>query len=819
MAELPPVAEAEEEAETTAAEVEDADGGEGLEDGLAAAAVLDAKAPAAVEDASIVGAAELLACTAAEDDVATADETGLRPAAAVDEAAGEAGVEVGTATGEVADGVGATAAVDGVGAVVDGEGVAAVVEGAAVDTVVGADVEDGPAGGETADVVEGDTGLVTAGLVVESGAEAADAGALVGTMGAAVDEGGTVGAAVEGAITGAEVAAGTAAEVGAGAGVDVGETTAAEVGVGTGDVAGWTGADVGDGTGAEVGAGAGAGAEVGAGTGAEVGAGAGADVGRATGADVGEGTGTEVGGGLGAEVGVGADAEVGEGTGAEVGADKLRMRSDRHCLVVTTVATDSAALPLLWLLWLLYRVLFLLAVVMRPSPPPAVDRSVGEASLSVSAVSLPCPPPPPCAPPRPLRVLTLGDGNFTFSLALLRLYCPSKREPHRRLPPASPLLPNHSEHSDPHTALRVIASVFDSEAELAAKYPETAQGIVEQLRRRGAEVLFNVDATDIQASVATERQRQRSQQWAQRTEAADGSDSCTAVADSGLAVSVPESLPLECVDVVVFHHPHSGREDVHYHRRLLSHFLHSVHAVSHRSTTLILSLCDRQPWQWQLRERAQRHGWSIWDMGGWEAEMEEWAARGYESKRHHTGRQFNAHHVTVRHKVTLRRQTDSHSDTEQQTVQSWRERFPLLFKPAQPHSDELLKQLTRCDDQAADESEELTEASGELRAAVCSICRQAHSQLANRVQPLSATEGRVACELCHVTFTNQRALQQHSAAMEGRHDHIALSEGEGKRTRHRKLREEGIITHQMTERGERIKAKKQQRRARTQSGQ
>ena len=467
--------------------------------------------------------------------------------------------------------------------------------------------------------------------------------------------------------------------------------------------------------------------------------------------------------------------------------------------------------------------LSVLHTVMLPTPVPVGDPTTA---------------PAPSVPP--LRVLTVGDGNLSFSLALLRLHCPTKRERARlRSSPsaASSAVPplSAAPSSDAAPSVRLVCSVFDSESECAAKYPETGQGVVDELRRRGAEVLFNVDATAILPTIRTERTRQAARSEGQDSDASAAAAAAAAAPGGAMGGARCVAEALSEFDVVIFHHPHSGREDVVYHRRLLSHFFHSAASVSHRSSLLLLSLCDRQPWQWQLHASAERHGWRVCDLGGWEDEMALWAALGYESKRHHTGKQFNSRHVSRRHKITLCRPgshtglaaavaaaggaaalEENSSQQLQQPPQSLCDRFPLLLGAARPYTSEQWQSMTQKSEEAAVEEE----AGPLLDAPCCPICGQPHSESSSSytVQPLPAEEGRVACERCHVTFANLRALQQHSAAMASRDDHIALQRGEGKRTRHRKLREEGILTQAMRDRGDRRREKRAARRSHPNSG-
>ena len=69
------------------------------------------------------------------------------------------------------------------------------------------------------------------------------------------------------------------------------------------------------------------------------------------------------------------------------------------------------------------------------------------------------------------KILLIGEGNFSFSLALFNHIAL------QALPPGN-----------------VTATSYDSESECVQKYPE-AKVIIEELRSRGVEVVFNVDAT------------------------------------------------------------------------------------------------------------------------------------------------------------------------------------------------------------------------------------------------------------------------------------------------------------------------------------
>jgi 25S rRNA (uracil2634-N3)-methyltransferase len=96
------------------------------------------------------------------------------------------------------------------------------------------------------------------------------------------------------------------------------------------------------------------------------------------------------------------------------------------------------------------------------------------------------PPPRSTVPFKPTdRILLIGEGNFSFARALT-LNIPSSLED---LPPGN-----------------VTATAYDAEDDCYVKYPD-AQIIVQGLREKGVEVLFNVDATKLEKVSALKGRR------------------------------------------------------------------------------------------------------------------------------------------------------------------------------------------------------------------------------------------------------------------------------------------------------------------------
>ncbi|TMW55377.1 hypothetical protein Poli38472_013268 [Pythium oligandrum] len=184
------------------------------------------------------------------------------------------------------------------------------------------------------------------------------------------------------------------------------------------------------------------------------------------------------------------------------------------------------------------------------------------------------------------QVLTVGDGNFSFSLAYL------KQQLQRR------------------EQLRLVASSYDEYQELLEKYPESIR-ICTQLQELGADLLHRIDATNLRATLE-------------------------ACASENGEVQLPTTF-----DVIIFNHPHCGEENVRRHQSLLSHFYASAKELLHPTRgELHLTLADGQPERWEARERGTKAGLVLVE------EIEDVDAHpvysvDYERKRHQNGKSFH----------------------------------------------------------------------------------------------------------------------------------------------------------------------------------
>jgi ribosomal protein S4 len=167
---------------------------------------------------------------------------------------------------------------------------------------------------------------------------------------------------------------------------------------------------------------------------------------------------------------------------------------------------------------------------------------------------------------RKLRVLTVGDGDLTLSLALARAYC---------------------DHS-----IDLTASVLESTKErLLKSFPDAPLSELEE--RFNVPILHGIDATQLHR-----------RQYPFR----NGSDG-TVESKRGCSSS-------DLFDLITFHHPHLGlsslqedeAEHALRHYELLCHYLFSAGQIA---KLVHVCLCGTQPETWRLLDAARRQGMSL----------------------------------------------------------------------------------------------------------------------------------------------------------------------------------------------------------------
>ncbi|OQR90105.1 hypothetical protein ACHHYP_05810 [Achlya hypogyna] len=176
------------------------------------------------------------------------------------------------------------------------------------------------------------------------------------------------------------------------------------------------------------------------------------------------------------------------------------------------------------------------------------------------------------------RVLTVGDGDLSYSRALLDTE-------------------NWADLDVEAVHVHLTASTYDSRASLEDKYGQVA-GNIEALEAASQAhitvmVRHDVDATSL------------------------------------------SRFKDEPFDRIVFHHPHSGVEDVHRHRRLLSHFFHAALSVLRPNGRIYVTLARDQPKRWEIIKRATVLGLVC-------CKQELWVEPpGYQRKRHQSDKSFH----------------------------------------------------------------------------------------------------------------------------------------------------------------------------------
>lgn len=202
--------------------------------------------------------------------------------------------------------------------------------------------------------------------------------------------------------------------------------------------------------------------------------------------------------------------------------------------------------------------------------------------------------------------LTLGDGDFTYSLDLAR---------YMKLSGSSQTL----SPTKPHKNTRLILTGVDTLEALTSKYKDSAF-ILQDIRNQQDEMPSM--SLRIQHGVNAiihpdEKERAKG--------------------------------PLhECADHVMFHHPHLGTENCSLHKRFLAHLFFSVdrHWMKPKGGVFHLTLVEGQFERWKCLEQAKRHGLDLLYKSPFAPPPVATSSKGgstgnrYHYRRHQTGKSF-----------------------------------------------------------------------------------------------------------------------------------------------------------------------------------
>eukprot|EP01035_Chromulina_nebulosa_P027848 gene27848-36676_t len=144
---------------------------------------------------------------------------------------------------------------------------------------------------------------------------------------------------------------------------------------------------------------------------------------------------------------------------------------------------------------------------------------------------------------------------------------------------------------------KLIATSFDSLAEIAVKYPEAISLIDELNKFELSDALHSIDATNL-----------------------------------GKCLSDKSTF-----DCIIFNFPHLGTENCFQHSSFLAHIFDSAKYIMKNSTsTLNIALSESQSIRWKLFEQAQRNNFELVER----IPITEKSWPGYEMKRHQNGKSF-----------------------------------------------------------------------------------------------------------------------------------------------------------------------------------